>query len=94
MTQVERLKNRLDALERRFADIYEKCTVGNRECFCAPGGILFALDYLGSFGAVVIEYAENYEEAELNRFEDGDLFYLEDMDEDTMFDAMLWEIRQ
>ena len=92
MIQLERLRNRLNALQGRFADIYEKCMVGSRECFCTPEGMLFALDYIGSFGALVIEYAENYEEAELNRFEDGDLFYLEDMDEKTMFEAMLREI--
>ena len=94
MTQLERLRNRRDALEGRFADAYEKCTVGNRMCCCAPGGMLFSLSCIEFFGALVIEYAENYEEAELNRFEDGDLFYPEDMDEETMFRAMLQEIGQ
>ena len=97
MTQAEmksKIKARAAVLEERFAERYERCTAGSRQCFLRPDGVLFALDYLGPYGALVIEYAENVEEAKLNRFEDGDLFYLEDMDEGTMLRAMLREIEQ
>lgn len=94
MAMKSKIKNRAATLEARFADIFKKTVVGNRMCFQLPGGVLFAVDYMGAYGALVIEYADNYEEAKLNRFEDGDLFYLEEMDEDTMFQAMLREIKQ
>lgn len=92
--KAEQLKHRIEVLNERFLGAYEKCAVASRECFRAPNGMIFALDYIESFGALVIEYAEDYEEAELCRFEDGDLFFLEDMDEKTMFKAMLREIGQ
>ena len=34
------------------------------------------------------------EEASLNRFEDGDLFYLDDVGVEELFDAMRQEIKQ
>ena len=64
------------------------------EYFVRKDGYLFALEYLLAYGAIVIEYAENEWEAKLNRSENGDLFYLEEMDEETMFQAMLQEIEQ
>ena len=93
MTRAE-MKSRAAALEKRFSERYETHLIENRQCFLRPDGMLFALDYLGPYGALVIEYAESIEEAKLNRFEDGDLFYLEEMDEDTMFRAMIQEIEQ
>lgn len=87
-------KARSAALEKRFAERLDNFTVGSRFCFGLPDGKIISLDTLGAYDALVIEYAENYEEARLNRFEDGDLFYLEEMDEDTMFQAMLREIQQ
>lgn len=95
MTQAEmksKISARIAALETRFSDSYEKCMVGSRRCFLLPDGTLFALDCLGPYGALVIEYAENIEDAKMNRFEDGDLFYLENLDEETMYQAMLSEI--
>lgn len=87
-----RIKERIKALEARLAERYERCVVAERNGFRAPNGRIVALDAIAAFGALVIEHAENQQEAELNRFEDGDLFYLEDMDEETMFQAMLREI--
>ncbi|MGN0409296.1 MAG: hypothetical protein ACI4E3_02690 [Candidatus Fimousia sp.] len=49
---------------------------------------------LKSFGAIVIEYAETIEEAEKNMFEDGDLFYLDELDENQMFEQMIREIEE
>lgn len=97
MTRMEmrsRIEDRIATLNDRLAKEYQKRTVRDRECFIHKNGFLFALDYLLPYGAIVIEYAENESEAKLNRFEDGDLFYLEEMDEDAMFQAMLREIEQ
>ena len=97
MTQQEmksQIRARTAALETRFADIFEKCNIKGRACFRTADGRIIGLDFMGPYGALVIEYAENETEAKLNRFEDGDLFFLEGMDEETMFRAMLKEIGQ
>ena len=97
MTQTEmksRLMERSKALEGRFEMRFEKRIIKERTCFLRPDGMLFALDFLLPFGALVLEYADSVEEAKKNRFEDGDLFYLEDMDEETMFQCMIQEIEQ
>ena len=89
-----KIKTRAEALNKRFSELFQTVQVGSRTFFLGPDGVsLFALDYLGPYGALVIEYAEDYDEARDNCLEDGDLFYLEEMDEDAMFQAMLREIR-
>jgi len=97
MTRMEMrswIEDRITALNGRLAKIYQKRTVRDRKCFVREDGALFVLDYLLPYEAIVIEYAENESEAKLNRFEDGDLFYLAEMDEEAMFQAMLQEIEQ
>ena len=48
-----------------------------------------------SFGALVVEYADNIDEAEKNRFEDGELFYLSDyQDVDELASDILKEIEK
>lgn len=89
-----RTKIRTAALEKLFAEKFDNFAVGSRSCFGLPDGRVIALDTLDAYDALVIEYADNYEEARINRFEDGDLFYLDEMNEETMFQAMLREIEQ
>lgn len=86
------MKSRIEDLENRFSDIYEKRIIGDWTCFVRHDGSMFILDYLLTFGALVVGYADNEDEARLNRFEDGDLFYLDDMSADEMFAAMRREI--
>ena len=50
---------------------------------------IFSLCTFSNDAAIVIEYAENYDEAQINRFEDREWFYLEDLDEETMDQKML-----
>lgn len=88
------IEERYKSLELRMERLYEKVKIGEWTCFVRPDGSLFTLEYIIPYGALVIGYADNEEEAKLNRFEDGDLFYLEDMDEETMFNAMIQEIQQ
>lgn len=90
-----KIKARANALNARFAEKFQSVQVGPRMFFLSSDGAsLFALDYLGPYGALVIEYAADYDEADANRLEDGDLFYLDELDEDAMFDAMLREIEK
>lgn len=43
--------------------------------------------------ALVVEYADNLTEAKKNRFEDGDLFFVEDMTKFEMFNEIMEEIQ-
>ena len=97
MTQKEmkcQLEERRKALESRFETMFKKQIINGWTCFARPDGSFFTLDYIIPFEALVIGYAENEQDVNLNRFEDGDLFYMEDMDEETMYQDMLREIAQ
>lgn len=97
MTQTEmksKLLKRSEALESRLSVAYERRIVNGLTCFARPDGSFFTLDCLVSYGAIVIGYAENKNDVLQERFEDGDLFYLEDMDEETMYQSMIQEIEQ
>lgn len=83
------LKN---SIEQRMEPLFNRVEVNGKLRFKEDSGRVFSLFTFPNDGAIGIEYAENMNEALLNRFEDGDLFYLADMDEDTMFQAMLNEI--
>jgi len=90
-----KIRARADALNARFSERFKTIQVGARAFFLGPDGAsLFAIDYLGPYGALVIEYAEDYDDALANRLEDGDLFYLDELDEESMFQAMLREIEE
>lgn len=97
MTQTEtksKLLERSKALECRFEIQFGKQIINERVCFSRPDGVIFSIGTLLSFGALVVEYADSEAEAKRNRFEDGDLFYLEEMDEETMYQGMIQEISQ
>jgi len=86
---IERVKR----LETRFERRYEVVSSPDRKkCFRVNDGEYFMVTGLTAFGGVIIEHAFSKQEAEKNLFEDGDLFYLNEMDEDTMFKAMMREI--
>lgn len=79
-----------NALEQKF----ESVSINGIPTFKNSDGKLFRLCSLPEDGAIVVEYADNYDEAVLNRFEDGDFFYLDEMSEDVMLQAILVEIEQ
>lgn len=81
-----------DDLITQLERIYQSCEVNGKKCFLRSDGGLFAVDYIGSFGAFVIEYADNMIDAGLNRYEDGDLFYVADQDEKVLFQGIIQEI--
>ena len=69
--------------------------IRDRICFLNRSGTLFHLNSLGNdFNCLVIEYADSMQEAMQNRFEDGNLYYMDEMNEDEMFDAMVSEIEE
>lgn len=94
MTQKEMRLKRIDRLNERLSERYESATINGTKCFLMKDGGICRLDSIGrEYNALVIEYADSFELAKKNIFgEDGGLFYLDEMDEDEMFKAMIREI--
>ena len=72
-------------MESRLRKRYKTLTINNKNCFLTEDGTIIHLTGLKSFNAIVIEYASS---------EDGDLFYLKELDEEQMFQAMIQEIEE
>ena len=87
-------ENRINRLEMLFAERYKQLNIHDMLCFRKKDGTIFHIVNFPESGAILIEYAESYDEAMIFRFEDGDRFYVQDMDEETMFQAMIDEIEQ
>lgn len=94
MTQKEMRSNRIEILNSRLAQRLENTVIDGCICFFTSNGAVCRLDSIGNeYNALVIEYADNLEMAKKGIFgEDGDLFYMDEMSEDEMFEAMIGEI--
>ena len=91
--QRKKIDERIAKLERRMADKYVLVfEVRNQKCFKANENEFFMLTRLAWANAIVIEHAETENAAQTNRFEDGDLFYMDEMEEEEMYLAMIREI--
>lgn len=84
--------SRKKSIERRLWGKLVPLKVNGLSCFYTATGGVVVVDSLPSYNALVLGHADNLAEAEQNRFEDGDLFYLDEMDEDAMLAAMILEI--
>lgn len=94
MTQVEMRLKRIAILNEKLQQVYESVQIDNNQCFMIDNGKVCKIDdFGGNYNALVIEYAENLEKAKKGLFgEDGDLFYMDELGEVEMFNAMLKEI--
>lgn len=94
MTQTEMRLKRMETLNEKLQQKYENVKIENIPCFVINNGVVCRLDDLGDeYNALVIEYADNLENANKGIFgEDGDLFYMDELSEDEMFTAMIQEI--
>lgn len=83
----------VEILNNKLASIYKTREI-NSELFCEnKKGDIFIVRPFPSEEAIVVEYADNYEDALSNLFEDGDRFYLEDYETyDELSDAVVMEI--
>lgn len=79
-------------IDQRFSAVYSPIMVHGEICFCTPTGRIVMVQEMPGENALVLGHAENLAEAELYRFEDSDRFYLEEMAEIEMFEAMIQEI--
>lgn len=88
------MKLTVDALEKLLAEKYEPVQIADKNCFKLAGGKYIAISAITAYNAVVVEYADSYEDAKLFRFEDGDMFPLDGAELSDLFQAICREIEQ
>ena len=89
MTDIEKYKNYMDDCLRKT----NRCVnINEKNCFILSNNVVIHIDMIKGMRALVVEYADNIDEAKINRFEDGDLFYIDEYDEGNMLKSILNEI--
>lgn len=96
MTSTEKklTENRLTEVKKALAAKYRSIALGGENFFVATDGALFRVGVFPGEMALVIEYADTEQEARQNALEDGDRFYLDEMDLDAMLQNMVKEIER
>ena len=96
MTSTEKklIEDRLKKITERLAAQYEEVLIDKHKFFAATDGSLFRVSVFPGEMALVIEYADSAEDARKNALEDGDRFYLDEMDLETMVRNMVAEIER
>lgn len=93
MTSTELRLYRKQQLNDRLEKKYKTIMTRDMPCFINKNGTVFHLESMGNdFNCIVIGYADSLQEAMLCRFEDGDCFYMDELTEDEIFEAMIKEI--
>lgn len=89
-------KKRTEAIKeinKLLTQDYQTSKFPDGESFCTKDCGIFRMNVFTGEFAIVIEYAENEQEAELGRFEDGYIFYLDDYGSvDELYSALKSEI--
>ena len=93
MEQRRLIDERRTMLENRLSDFFDTKILNGEKCFVTDERV-FIVSSFYSRGAVVIEYADGMAAAIQNAYEDGDLFFVEEMGEEEMLKAVLKEINQ
>lgn len=88
------MKLTVDELEKFLADKYEPVQITDKNCFRLADGRIISISAISAYKAVVVEYADSYEDAKLFRFEDGDMFPLDGAELNDLFQAICREIEQ
>ena len=78
----------LEMVENKFSKEYKSLTIGGQRCFMSENGTVFYFVVLKPFRSMVVEYANNVEEAKAFLFEDGDQF-----DIDQSFEKLVNDIQ-
>lgn len=80
-------------IEEKLSERYPTFVLHGRTCFKAPDGTTLRIDTLNwTQEALVVEYTYDETWAENNVFEDGDLFYPDELSPEEMLAEMLAEI--
>ena len=88
----KKINERCKALEKEFERRYKKEMKCEGKSACCKRGRVFIVSGLSWANAIVLEHAFSKTEVEKNMFEDGKLFYMEEMNEKEMFEKMIEEI--
>ena len=73
---------------------FEQIEVNGERCYRVSRDRIITVTPIHKLNALVIEYADGIEEALTGNFEDGDIFSVEEYeDEAMMYEAMLLEIK-
>ena len=92
MTSAEKRSTRKSNIIKRLKADFQSEMVGDRLCFLHSEGF-FRIDEIGApHNALVVEYADSRAAARANGYEDGNLFFMDEMEEEAMYSAMLAEI--
>ncbi|MDI9468671.1 MAG: hypothetical protein QM296_00510 [Bacillota bacterium] len=81
----------LDRLRNRIGARYKQVKVNGELCYLLPNGVVFTFSRPQGFNSIIVEYADNINEANGYNYEDGCQFPL-DWGEDKIFEAMVREI--
>ena len=93
MTEKAMRLKRIDDINERLKKKYKNIEINGTTTYLLEEGTVFRLDSIGEFNAIVIEYADDIESAKKGIFgEDGELFYMNDMNEEEMYEAIVEEI--
>ena len=100
LTEKKSLIEIRNSIEKRLAERYtalfnvndKKCFVYGKDCYF----IISALTWKKSGESVILaEYADSLDEAKKHLFgEDGELFYVDEMTEDEIYEAIVNEIEE
>lgn len=93
-TEMKSLNDRYERLNRELARLFSTQNIKGQRCYVGPKETFFFPTLISSWGAIVIEYAHGIREAVLNQYEDGDRFYLDELDDEALLAAVLAEIEQ
>jgi len=85
---MELIENKIEALLKELN--FEKETINNVLVFTRNGKYC-KVTFIKKLESYVIEYADSYDEAEKNLFEDGDLYPIS-LDEDELINKMRKEL--
>lgn len=88
---MEQRRKTFEKVYQKLCERYETLTVNTEKNFKYKNTYFRLFEFPGE-NALCIEYAEGEKEARVNRYEDGDRFYLNEMDEEEMMKAMIKEI--
>lgn len=93
MEKKRKIDERRKTLENEFERRYRKETeVRGKKCFAVREDEFFIVSGLNWANAIVLEHAFSKMEVEKNMFEDGELFYMDELNEKEMLEKMIEEI--
>lgn len=90
LTAVEKrsIQSLLDRVEARFLNSYKAVDINGDRCLIGPNGNVFYFVALVDFGTIIVEYANNVDDAKKGLFEDGDQFDMNQSFENLIAELM------